>query len=126
MFQPPYCPWRKCPAHTRPRPDDFEPWGSYRVQCRPHPIPRFRCQQCGRTFSRQTFRADYRDHRPDLNPRLFEYLASGLGIRQSARLLGLSLRCTELKFRKTGFHFHFLLVSVRNTVCCEAFPRLSL
>jgi hypothetical protein len=31
---------------------------------------------------------DYRDHRPDLNPKLFELLASGVGLRQSSRLLG--------------------------------------
>ena len=45
---------------------------------------------------------DYRDHRPDLNPKLFELLASGIGLRQSSRLLGLSRRCLELKHRKIG------------------------
>jgi len=47
---------------------------------------------------------DYRDHRPDLNPKLFELLASGIGLRQSSRLLGLSRRCLELKHRKIGRH----------------------
>jgi hypothetical protein len=47
---------------------------------------------------------DYRDHRPDLNPKLFELLASGVGLRQSSRLLGLSRRCLELKHRKIGRH----------------------
>jgi hypothetical protein len=47
---------------------------------------------------------DYRDHRPDLNPKLFELLASGIGLRQSSRLLGLSLRCLELKYRKIARH----------------------
>jgi hypothetical protein len=45
---------------------------------------------------------DYRDHRPDLNPKLFELLASGVGLRQSSRVLGLSRRCLELKHRKIG------------------------
>ena len=62
------------------------------------------CRSCGRYFSRQTFRVDYRDHRPHLNARLFELLASGVGLRQSARLLGLSRRCAELKARKLGRH----------------------
>ncbi len=56
---------------------------------------------------------DYRDHRPHLNPRLFRLLASGLGIRQSSRLLGLSLRCTELKFRKLARHLWRLNLNVR-------------
>ena len=80
--------------------------GSYRAKCRPHPIPRFECRACGRTFSRQTFRMDYRDHRPDLNARLLQLLASGIGLRQSSRNLGLSLRCTELKFRKLARQHH--------------------
>jgi hypothetical protein len=67
-------------------------------------VPRFRCKACSRTFSRQTFRADFRDHRPDLNQRLFELLASGVGLRQSARMLKLSFRCTELKYRKIARH----------------------
>jgi len=47
---------------------------------------------------------DYRDHRPDLNPKLIELLASGVGLRQSSRLLGLSRRCLEKKHRKIGRH----------------------
>jgi hypothetical protein len=47
---------------------------------------------------------DYRDHRPDLNPKLVELLASGVGLRQSSRLLGLSRRCLEKKHRKIGRH----------------------
>ncbi len=56
---------------------------------------------------------DYRDHRPDLNPRLLQLMASGIGIRQSARLLRLSLRCTELKFRKVGRHLWRLNLNLR-------------
>jgi hypothetical protein len=76
-------------------------------------VPRFRCRVCLRTFSRQTFRADYRDHRPDLNPRLFQSLASGLGLRQTSRNLRLSLRCTELKFRKVARHLRRLNLNLR-------------
>jgi hypothetical protein len=56
---------------------------------------------------------DYRDHRPDLNPRLFQSLASGLGLRQSSRNLRLSLRCTELKFRKIARHLRRLNLNLR-------------
>jgi len=56
---------------------------------------------------------DYRDHRPDLNARLFTTIASGIGIRQSSRILGLSLRCTELKLRKIARHLRRLNLSLR-------------
>jgi transposase-like protein len=106
MFDPPRCPYRHCAFHTAPSEDRswFARRGRYQPLCRPHPIPRFRCLGCRRSFSRQTFRMDYRDHRPDLNPKLFELLASGVGLRQSSRLLGLSLRCLELKYRKIARH----------------------
>ena len=114
MFRPPRCPYLSCPNHLQSGPLSFRSHGSYRALCRPHPIPRFRCSGCLRTFSRQTFRMDYRDHRPDLNARLFQYLASGLGLRQSSRNLRLSLRCTELKFRKIARHLRRLNLNLRS------------
>jgi hypothetical protein len=56
---------------------------------------------------------DYRDHRPSLNAPLFISIASGVGLRQSARNLGLSLGCTELKFRKIARHLRRLNLSLR-------------
>jgi hypothetical protein len=56
---------------------------------------------------------DYRDHRPDLNVRLMMLLASGVGLRQSARNLRLSPRCTELKSRKLARHLRRLNLNLR-------------
>ncbi len=114
MFSPPRCPYRNCPRHLDPNPSALVRHGHYYALCRAHPIPRFRCTACRRTFSRQTFRADYRDHRPDLNARLFLLLASGIGLRQSARNLSLSLRCCELKFRKIARHLRRLNLNLRS------------
>lgn len=115
MFQPPRCPHRDCPAHAieryrlrHPRRSFYLRHGHYRPRCRPWPVPRFRCRECARTFSRQTFRQDYRDHKPQLNAKLLELLAHGLGLRQSAVLLGLSRRCCELKARKLSRHLEGL------------------
>jgi transposase-like protein len=113
MFLPPRCPYRGCAAHERALPDFYRRLGHYRAKCRPHPIPRFACKLCGRSFSRQTFRMDYRDHRPDLNARLFQSIASGVGLRQTARNLGLSLRCCELKYRKIARHLRRLNLNLR-------------
>ena len=120
MFHPPRCPRPSCPRHRNPRHDFYQPHGSYHPKCRPRPVPRFRCKTCGHTFSRQTFRADYHDHRPDLNVRLVRLLASGLGLRQSARLLGLSLRCTELKFRKLARHLRRLNLNLQQPLPPDA------
>ncbi len=119
MFTPPRCPYRHCSQHHRPSPRFFRRHGSYHPGCRPRPVPRFRCKACSRTFSRQTFRADFRDHRPDLNQRLFELLASGVGLRQSARILKLSLRCTELKYRKIARHLRRLNVNLQGKLDTE-------
>ncbi len=97
---PPRCPNADCPRHLDPQPGFFRRRGYYYPACRPHGVPRFVCRSCGRGFSRQTFRADYRDHRPDLNGYLFLLLTAGLGLRQTSRYLGLSLQCTQMKFRK--------------------------
>jgi transposase-like protein len=120
MFQPPRCPHRRCPRFAQPTPGFCAPHGSYKPRCRPRSVPRFRCKSCGRTFSRQTFRMDYRDHRPDLNVRLFRLLASGVGLRQSARNLHLSRHCTELKARKIGRHLRRLNLNLRGPLPSNA------
>jgi hypothetical protein len=59
---------------------------------------------------------DYRDHRPQLNSRLFHLLASGVGLRQSSRILSLSRRSTELKARKIGRHLRRLNLNLRHSL----------
>jgi hypothetical protein len=105
VFEPPRCPNEFCPAHSFEtldphRRDFYLRAGSYLPKCRSVPVPRFKCRICECGFSRQTFRQDYCDNKPHLNARLFDLLISGVGLRQSGRLLKLSRRCTELKARK--------------------------
>ena len=63
-------------------------------------MPRYRCKSCRRRFSRQTFRHDYRDRRPDCNQRLFEMLVSGSGLRHAADRLGLGVQSVQKKMEK--------------------------
>ena len=108
-FVPPRCPYPECRHHQQPVPGFCIRWGFHRPQCRSAPVPRYRCRGCRRTFSRQTFRHDYRDRRPHFNKRLFELLVSGVGQRQCARVLGLSLRSVQKKMHKltvTCAHLH--------------------
>jgi transposase-like protein len=101
-FTPPFCPNEACPEHAGPRPGFWVRHGYYQPKCRRRPIARLRCKTCRRTFSRQTFRHDYRDHRPACNARLLGLLVSGVGLRQSARELGLGVSAVQRKFRKLG------------------------
>ncbi len=100
VFQPPRCPNPTCKQHSSPEPRFYRRLGYYRASCRPEPVPRFRCKTCRRGFSRQTFRFDYRDHRPHGNALLLMLLVSGVGLRQSARVLDMNSRAVQDKKRK--------------------------
>ncbi len=100
MFTPPRCPNEGCSQHANPQGTFFRRTGFYVAKCRSHRVPRFRCHSCGRSFSRQTFRADYRDKKPHLNQEVVKLLCSGLGLRESAYRLGLTRRNLILKARK--------------------------
>lgn len=99
-FVPPRCPNTDCPRHSEPRPGFCVARGWYRAKCRLERIPRFRCRTCRRSFSRQTFRHDCRDKRPETNAPLFTLLTSGVGLRQAARALRLDIRAVQQKLVK--------------------------
>jgi hypothetical protein len=63
-------------------------------------VPRFSCRGCNRSFSRQTFRLDYRDRKPACNVPVLQLLVSGVGLRQTGRTVGLGVHGTQHKFRK--------------------------
>ena len=107
-FEPPRCPNSDCPQHKRPKRRFYEPRGYYRPKCRTEPVPRFRCLTCRRGFSRQTFRHDYGDRRPDTNVPVFRYLVSGVGLRQTARQVGLNPKSVQGKMRKFARTFALL------------------
>lgn len=99
-FAPPRCPNRSCEHHEQPKTGFFVRRGSYQPRCRTEPVPRFCCRGCGKGFSRQTFRHDYRDRRPACNGPLFDLLCSGVGFRQAGRLLQLDVHSVQGKARK--------------------------
>lgn len=101
-FTPPWCPNTACSNHTTPEPNFFRRNGSYAPTCRLEPVPRFRCRACLRGFSRQTFRFDRGDRRPDANAELFRLLTSGVGLRQCSRLLSLRVSAVQRKLYKLG------------------------
>ena len=119
MFQPQFCPYSNCSAHHKPTPEHFARHGFYKPKCRHTPVPRFRCRTCNRTYSRQSFRMDFRDHKPHQNVPLVKLLMSGVGLRQSARILSMSRRCVALKARKICDHAAYLNQNLRRPFRCE-------
>jgi hypothetical protein len=99
-FHPPFCPTPGCEANAKPMGTWYRPRGHYQPKCRAEPVPRFRCLCCGHSFSRQTFRHDYRDHRPEANVPLLRLLVSGVGLRQAGRNVDLGIRAVVKKVRK--------------------------
>lgn len=108
MFVPPRCPNTACSQHVRPGPGFCRRAGFYYPACRAEGVQRFRCTACRHSFSRQTFRHDYRDHRPELNVACFMLLASGVGLRQAARFLDANPRSVQDKLRKLARTFGLL------------------
>jgi transposase-like protein len=83
-FLPPFCPWPTCSAHLVPS-AGFQRWGSYRKPNDIARIPRFRCRQCLRTCSRQTFSTSYYLKRRELLVCVAAGLVAGSAHRQIAR-----------------------------------------
>ena len=100
MSKPTHCPNPVCLNHRAPENRFYVKKGTYRVKCRRRPVTRYGCRSCGRGFSSQTFRTDYRDHKPGRNLPLLELLASGVSHRRAARALGLSRSDVRLKVEK--------------------------
>ena len=104
MFLPPHCPYTVCRSFAEPDPGFFVRAGRYQPHCRPHQVPRFRCRSCGRRFSRQSFRADWRQKKPYLNATLLRLIVSCVGQRQAARALGVARRTVERRVRWLAAH----------------------
>ena len=104
MFQPPCCPYPDCRFHLAPRPAFCIRDGRYFPLCRNHHVQRFRCRGCDRSFSRQTFRADYRQKKPSINASFLRLMVSCVGQRQTAQVLQVARRTVEHRFRWLGRH----------------------
>jgi len=89
-FLPPFCPWPACAAHRIPG-RGFQRFGSYRKPSDFRRIPRFRCRDCKRTCSRQTFSTTYYLKRPAL----LVAVASGLAACSAHRQIARSSHCSK-------------------------------
>jgi len=111
VHAPEYCPRPTCiyfdphrAAHTR----WYSSFGSYSTSCR-GTIRRFRCKQCGKTCSTQTFSIHYWTHSSEDHRLLLQKLCSGSGLRQHARCTTGSLRVVRNRLRRLSRNCLFLL-----------------
>jgi transposase-like protein len=104
MFVPGRCPYPACRFHLQPTVGFFLRRGFYHPQCRSQPVQRFLCRGCGRSFSRQSFRADFAHKKPYLNATFLRLMVSCVGLRQAARLLQVARRTVEHRFRWLSLH----------------------
>lgn len=83
-FMPPFCPRPTCVAHRSPG-RGFQRNGWYRKPSDIKKIPRFRCRDCKKSSSRQTFSTTYYLKKPSLLVAVATGLAACSGHRQIAR-----------------------------------------
>jgi transposase-like protein len=103
MFTPPCCPHPFCSSHEQ---------GSFTYQCRGsfrraldgRIVQRYGCGTCGKTFSDQTFRVDYRLRRPKLTEPAFWMFASKVTHRQTARFLRCARGTVHHRLELLGRH----------------------
>lgn len=102
-FTPRFCPYESCAAHTGQR-FSFQSRGSYRRKCDGETVSRFSCNTCGRRFSRQSFRFNYRWWRPTAHIEVFRGFISKVTMRQIARNTGYSRDLVTRRMRALGQH----------------------
>lgn len=115
-FAPHRCPNEHCPSNATNAPSSdnstpsfaFHRKGSFDRACDLRVVQRFKCLLCRRGFSSQTFRLDYRYHRPRLHLALFPRLVSKGSLRQAARELSCHRDSLLLRLGRVGPHSSWL------------------
>ncbi|MEI8233570.1 MAG: hypothetical protein WCH57_02660 [Verrucomicrobiota bacterium] len=100
MFTPPTtCPNPACKHHGAPAPGWYAKKGYYRTKFDRQPVPRYRCKACGRYFGSHTGTATYRQHKPKENALIAKLLCSGVTMRRTADLVGVTRRTLAKKLQ---------------------------
>jgi transposase-like protein len=103
QFQPRFCPCG--PPEHRARPGfQYQRRGTYTRACDGRVVQRFQCKTCKRTFSTQTFRVDYRLHKPAHDHEIFLKFVGKVTQRQSARDLKCDRRMIARRLKRFGKH----------------------
>jgi transposase-like protein len=114
-FEPPHCPNPDCLFHLDSMGWRFKRAGFFLRKTRPHRIQRYRCSQCHRAFSSQTFSPTYWLRRPDLLEPVFRAEVAGSGHRQIARQFGVVHATIQRLVERLGRHCLLLHETLRES-----------
>jgi transposase-like protein len=103
-FTPPFCPNRVCLFHQNPHGWRFKKNGTHLRRFDQRRIQRYRCHQCRRSFSSQTFSTTYWLKRPDLLLAILHGLIACSGLRQIARSQAVAPSTVERQAGRIGRH----------------------
>ncbi len=103
-FHPPRCPYAPCPSRLGHSAFTWHHKGRYFRRTDGRWVPRYLCHACGRSFSIQSFRLDYRLRRPQLCGLIFELLVSKTTLRQIARVVGCKRPTVERRLERFAAH----------------------
>ena len=78
-------------------------------------VARFRCRDCGKTFSSTTRSRCYKQKKRHLNPQIYIQLVSGTSQRRIARMLRINLKTVVRKFILLGLHAKEILDELNKT-----------
>ena len=118
-FQPAFCPHSACPSRAQASAFRCHRDGFFPRRADGRRVQRFRCLACRRRFSSQTFRLDFRQRKPLINPAVLAYLVSKVTHRQTARILHIDRKTVHRRLRLWGpalrqLHEAFLERAVKN------------
>lgn len=93
----PVCPNPACPNHVDPPRGFYRKNGTRKAKHNHQRVPRYQCRHCGKFFCATQNKPIKRQHRPDLNRRIFELAVSGVSMRRMVLILGCSKRTIDRK-----------------------------
>jgi transposase-like protein len=103
-FSPPHCPNQLCRSQTAGDAFLWHRKGTYPRKCDGRRVQRFLCKTCGKRFSTQAFRLDYRLGLPRLHLQLFDLFVSKVTMRQASRILNVSRHTVAQRLNLLGQH----------------------
>ena len=73
--------------------------GYYKTKHNHQPVPKYFCKSCKTHFTSKTGTETFGQHKPEVNGEAYKLLASGVTLRRSAKILGVTKKTIERKFR---------------------------
>ncbi len=103
-FKPPFCPRPSCFFHRHPEGWEYVRDGTHLNRVLQRRIRRFRCLECGRCFSTQTFDTTYWLKKPDIQRDILKLTQACAGFRQIAEVLGVAHSTVAGQVARLGRH----------------------